>query len=80
MRAVAVATTPLADTLARLARTIATYSSLYTPEDESALDAAARVPTDRSYAAATRTYFATLSRIFAAAGVAPKAVMHRLSW
>ena len=23
---------------------------------------------------------ATLSRIFAAAGVAPKAVMHRLSW
>lgn len=63
----AATTTPLVDTLARVARTIGTYSSLYTPEDESALAAAAHLPTDRSYAAATRMYFATLSRLFATA-------------
>ena len=61
------ATTALADTLAHFARTISTYSSLYTPEDESALEAAARLPSANSYAAATRIYFATLSRIFATA-------------
>lgn len=60
-------TTTVADALAGLARAISTYSSLYTPEDELALDAAARVPSDRSYAAATRAYFATLSRLFAVA-------------
>ena len=67
VRTRASATTPLTDTLARAARAISIYSSLYTPEDESALDAAARLPSERSFAAATRTYFAALSRIFAVA-------------
>jgi phosphatidylserine/phosphatidylglycerophosphate/cardiolipin synthase-like enzyme len=66
-RAFAATTTPMADTLARLARTISIYSSLYTPEDASVLDAAAHLPSARSYMTATRTYVATLSRLFAIA-------------
>jgi len=63
----AAAATPLTDTLARAAQAISIYSSLYTADDESALEAAARLPSERSFAATTRTYFAALSRIFAVA-------------